>query len=110
MRSLRKDVVCKNTEILGLTIRYGKWYKVFIGGGSRGFWLVRFYGVDGGSRGQNQFLHKGTAYVVRPECGVSDYPATSGSYYPLCDVDDITDIEMVNWNYVESIIKQDSWV
>jgi hypothetical protein len=107
MRSLRKDVVCKNTEILGLTIRYGKWYKVFVGG--REFWLVRFYGVDS-VRGYNKFLHKGTAYVVRPGGDVSDYPATSGIYHPLCDVDDITDIEMVNWNYVESIIEQDAWV
>jgi hypothetical protein len=99
MRSLRKDVVCKNTEILGLTVRYGKWYKITIRNENK-FWLARYYGVN--DRGD--FLHKGTAYVVRPGGDVSDYPATSGIYHPLCDVDDITDIEMVNWNYVESII------
>ena len=98
MRSLKKDVVCKNTEILGLTIRYGKWYKITIRNENK-FWLAMYYGVSNGS----DFLHMGNTYVVSPDY-VRYYDCGGNNFYPLCHADEITDIERVDWNYVESII------
>ena len=97
MRSLRKDVVCKNTEILGLTVRYGKWYKITISYENK-FWLARYYGVDEG-----RFLHMGNTYVVSPNY-LRTYDCGGRDFYALCDVNEITDIMMVDFEYVESII------
>jgi hypothetical protein len=97
MRSLRKDVVCKNTEILGLTVRYGKWYKITISYENK-FWLARYYGVDEG-----RFLHMGNTYVVRSDY-LRHYDCGGRDFYALCDVNEITDIMMVDFEYVESII------
>jgi hypothetical protein len=99
MRSLRKDVVCKNTEILGLTIRYGKWYKITIRNENK-FWLARYYGVN--DRGD--FLHMGNTYVVGQLDYLRHYDCGGRDFYSLCDVNEITGIMKVDVEYVESII------
>jgi hypothetical protein len=98
MRCLRKDVVCKNTEILGLTVRYGKWYTITISYENK-FWLARYYGVN--DRGD--FLHMGNTYVVRSDY-LRAYDCGGRDFYSLCDVNEITDIMKVDFEYVESII------
>jgi hypothetical protein len=96
MRSL-KEIRLDSYKILGLRLRVGEWYKVFVNG-DREFWLVRFYGVYGG----NQFLHKGTAYVVYSQHDVREYPSSNGIYHGLCNVGEIGSVELVGLDYVES--------
>ena len=96
MRSL-KEIRLGSYRILGLRLRVGEWYKVFVNG-DREFWLVRFYGVYGG----NQFLHKGTAYVVYSQHDVREYPSSNGIYHGLCNVGEIGSVELVGLDYVES--------
>lgn len=101
MRSL-KEIRLDSYKILGLRLRVGEWYKVFVNeifvDDDSEFWLVRFYGVYGG----NQFLHKGTAYVVYSQHDVRKYPPTNGIYHGLCNVGEIGSIELVGLDYVES--------
>lgn len=100
MRSLKKDSNYSNISlILGLTVRYGKWYKITIRNEDK-FWLAKFYGVSN----DGNFLHMGNTYVVSPNYK-RHYGCEEGSvYHPLCEIDEITDITMVSFEYVNNII------
>jgi hypothetical protein len=96
MRSL-KEAYLGSYKILGLNLRVGKWYKVFVNGNTS-FWLVRFYGVN-----DNEiFLHKGITYCVKSQFDVTEYPSTNGIYHGLCYVNLISGIESVGLDYIRS--------
>lgn len=99
MRSLKKLVGCGKsgkTYVMenGFKVKSGKWYKINIDHRSNYFWLVKFHSVNDG-----MFNHMENAYVVYPE-SMRSYSTCGNLYYPLCDVVDIVNIELVSLDYV----------
>ena len=52
---------------------------------------------------RGDFLHMGNTYVVRSDY-LRAYDCGGRDFYSLCDVNEITDIMKVDFEYVESII------
>ena len=108
MRSLKIDSNYRSKSlILGVVVRYGKWYKIYLNGVGDIFWLARFYGIEKDRFGNSCFLHLKTSYCIKPGHYIRDYNSRNGgyrSYHPLCDIREINSILMVSVDYVNSIL------
>lgn len=83
-------------------LKQGNWYKVHIEGDSVDKnWFVRFHSIN-----DTYFNHYKTAYVVSNEYDDQTYvyPCLSGDNHPLCYVNEIDRIELVNVEYVREMV------